>query len=236
MCRTGSPPFMFNYHVFIWHLNYFFYGPSRLPSFYDHLITMFLHVITCLLISQHSIIGAFVFACHPCNHMTSIWLTGRRYSILNILFLLSPLTFLCLSPALIACVISEHRNRSHLFQPPITPLSILKTLILSLQRLSGLFRHSFLYPYDCRPFPSVVPATFLPHTQPVSERYLSIPLIILCSYLPPIAIVLLPVYAFRTIQLMPMYHSIQSFYNYHATAYPTLPKLALLRRLYKSII
>jgi hypothetical protein len=221
------------------------YGAATLYAFnrhlrsyrLDHIITLTLHIITALLIAHVSIIAAFLWSIHPCNHQTAIWLTGRRYSLLNILFLTLLLThtLYLLIPAVL--FIAHHyyhaissRIKKKVPTGEFSAVSILNTVRYTIWRLSGIPRYSFRYPYH-----NVAP--YLPCTQPIAERYLAIPLILTCLLLShiPFIYVIIPLYAFRTIQLIPMYRNIQAFYDYHRYLYPDLEKLVLIARLYPSI-
>lgn len=203
----------------------------------DHMLTLSLHIITALLLSHISFVAALLWSIHPCNHQTSIWLTGRRYSIINILFLTMLITHTIWLLIPLTIFVGIHystairaRIRKSVPLGEYNPTSILRCLWFSAIKLSGVIRYSFRYPYYNT-------APYLPCTQPVAERYLSIPLIIWCLTIStiPFICVILPLYAFRTMQLMPMYYSIQNFYNYHRRLYPHLEKLVLIKNLYPSI-
>lgn len=222
----------------LWHqlkLRLYGCGTFGLDVRKDHLTTLSLHIITAILISHISITAAFLWCTHPCTHQTSTWLTGRRYSLLNILFLILLITHTLwlLLPVVILIARRYYysiRRRMQLSIPigVYTPLSILRCVYYTALSLSGLRRYSFRYPYH-----NVSP--YLPCTQPVAERYLAIPTILLCISLPSVAIVILPIYIFRTLQLQPMYRDIQSFYDYHRYLYPNLEKLVLIAKLYPEI-
>lgn len=214
----------------------FLYGSSpSLSILTNHIITLTLHIITCLLLCHISPVAALLFAIHPCNHQTAVWLNGRRYSVLNILFLVILIThtWWILPPLLL--IVSKFawaqlstRMRCNVPRGIFTPLSIINAIRLSMWRLSGLPRYSFRYPYHNT-------ASFLPYTQPVAERYLSIPLILTCILIAKIPPIIILLYLFRTRQLLPMYADIQSFYDYHHFLYPNLEKLTLFKQLYPEI-
>jgi len=227
------------------------YGPGTFLGFpplatprADHIITLCLHIITCLLISYvFSPLTAIIFSCHPCAHQTSIWLTGRRYSVLNIIFLtiLFTHTYFLFIPLFI--ILTHHfrglyLKRRHLPQAPYTFLNILRTIYHSTIKLSGLGgTHPFtpyLFSYQYSEHPHTT-CSFIPCTQPGAERYLSIPLIYTCFLLSHIPFIL-PILICHTYYLMPMYSSIQSFYDYHKLHNPCSTKLPLLRRLYPQIV
>jgi len=209
------------------------YSHYGLPHPIEHSITLTLHIITVLLISQISPLTALLYSCHPCNHQTAIWLNGRRYSYLNIIVLSCWLLHLwwLLIPVSIAFISFARKQlsmRSDLTQPQFSPF---QTIFVCTAKLLGFYRFSFIYPDG--------PAPFLPQTQPVAERYLSIPLILVCiglSHMPIILICpLFALYALQTHYLIPMYRSIKSFYDHHALMYPGLAKLYLLKSLYPQI-
>lgn len=206
---------------------YRLYGAGTFTTniFWDHATTLTLHTITAIIIAtKFGIIPAFLWSAHPCNHQTAIWMTGRRYQFINITFLLCPWLLVLYVPFVIRQLRARQSRRipSGVF----TASSIARCIWETICRLSGLPKYSFLYPNRNT-------ASYLPYSQPTAERYLSIPIILLCTHLPAWSVWILPIYAYRTLQLMPMYHSIQSFYRYHYSAYPALEKLALLKRLYK---
>ena len=179
-------------------------------------------------------ISALMFSVHPCNHMTSIWLTGRRYSLLNILCLSSLLYPIFILPLVFFGVyviisLKSHANRQAVCdtQPPVNPNTIYKTAITTLQKLSGIYTPSFLAPaYNLIPY--------FPYTQPCAERYLSLPLILLCTLLShtKLTYVLLPLYTYSTLQLIPMYKNIDMFYKYHYIMFSYFPRLGLFSNLY----
>ena len=63
----------------------------------DHTLAILIHTCICVLIymvfgySKVSLMAALLYACHPSNHQTSIWLNGRRYAIAILLLLLAML-------------------------------------------------------------------------------------------------------------------------------------------------
>jgi hypothetical protein len=216
---------------------YAIYGSLPIPVYLDHAITLTLHIITVLLISAISPIAALLFSAHPCNHQTAVWLNGRRYSVLNITFLAILIThtyylFIPLVLIITRFGITQLSARKYYNVPRGTfnTISILNTIRLTLWRLSGIPQYAFRYPYQKT-------APFLPRTQPIAERYLSIPLIITCIALAkvPFICAIMPLYVFRTAQLIPMYANIQSFYDYHRFLYPHLEKLNHIATLYKEI-
>jgi hypothetical protein len=78
-----------------WDIKIRLYGAGTFginPSL-DHALSILLHTCLCVLIymafgySKVSLMAALLYACHPSNHQTSIWLNGRRY-ILAIIFLM----------------------------------------------------------------------------------------------------------------------------------------------------
>lgn len=121
----------------------------------DHAFTLFLHTLTCILINlKFGLLCACLYSIHPLTHQTSVWLTGRRYSILNILFLLFLLTpmpyrLLFLIPVFIYLP-NTYRNytmrlclkTNRSFNPVIT----IKLFGASFLKLFGLYRPMFFYP------------------------------------------------------------------------------------------
>lgn len=71
----------------------------------EHAFTIFLHTMICVLIyltlgvNHISFWAAMLYACHPINNQTSIWLNGRRYAI-NIILVLMMMLIPILSPIL----------------------------------------------------------------------------------------------------------------------------------------
>ncbi len=73
-----------------------FYGCGTLGTniMVDHIFTIFLHSLACVLIylslgkNQISFYAALLYACNPSNNQTSIWLNGRRY-LVNIILILT---------------------------------------------------------------------------------------------------------------------------------------------------
>ena len=204
----------------------------------DHITTLTLHIITAVLISTvFNPIAAILWSVHPCNHQTAIWLTGRRYQILNIAVLMGlVLHFYIIFPILMGGVLHFAYKQLSIRKVRNIPIgqynlmSILNCIIISTHKLSGLYKPYHLYPYT-----NVAP--YLPHTQICAERYLSIPLIFVCFWLShiPYSLLLLPFYVHFTWNIQPMYKNIQSFYDYHRINFPTLPKLFLLKKLYPEI-
>jgi len=62
----------------------------------DHLVTLILHIVNCLMIfgafgsNAVSFMAALLYAAHPANHQTAVWLNGRRYAI-NVFLVLAML-------------------------------------------------------------------------------------------------------------------------------------------------
>lgn len=203
----------------------------------DHATTLSLHIITCVLIAFVSNpVAALLFAAHPANHQTAVWLTGRRYALINILVLTTMLTHtMWLLPiAAIPILIfarKSYAGRTHLPYPSITPIAIARTLGLSLWKLFGFHKPMFIYPHKNA-------LSIAPYSQPVAERHLSIPLIAICMLISnsPLSYALICLYALKTHDLIPMYENIQAFYDYHVVRGLAHSKQVLLKRLYHSIV
>lgn len=202
----------------------------------DHAITLFLHIITCVLIYLAlNPLTAMLYSCHPSNHQTAVWINGRRYALFTIGVLIAYMTHMIyLIPVIVLMLmpwlIDQYKLRSSLPYSPSNLLSILKCIWYSMIKLTGLHRPMFLYPYD-----NV--ASFVPRTQACAERYLTIPLILFLYFISQwqLTYLLVPIYGWQSYRLMPMYGDIQSFYDYHKRCCPTLKKLSLLRQLYPTI-
>ena len=85
-----------------WDLDYLaemFYGAGTVePLWLDHLLTICLHTLSCVLIyvcfgsTPSSFIAAVIYCILPTNLQTSVWLNGRRY-IINVILCLLIVTF-----------------------------------------------------------------------------------------------------------------------------------------------
>lgn len=73
-------------------------GKEKMDFRYDHGFTLFLHILTSILIyfafggNYISLAAALMYSCNPMNTQTSVWLNGRRYLMTVIVVLLMMLT------------------------------------------------------------------------------------------------------------------------------------------------
>lgn len=211
----------------------------------NHITTLSLHILTAVLIAIISPVAAFLYSCHPCNHMTAIWLTGRRYQYLIITTLILTLTHILYLLILVSIPVIYFlyhsqltRHKRHIPRSPYTLPSIRRGITTSALKLSGIgYTPMFMYPYNLPNQPSSAVSSILPYSQPNSERYLNLILPYTCiaiSHIPFSTTLILP-YLYQSIRLQPMYRNIQSFYEYHILLSANNPKLALLNKLYREI-
>lgn len=129
------------------------YGPGtiRLNPRIDHITTLLLHIATALLINKlFNLPTALLWSFHPVNHQVSIWLTGRRYAILNIMVLIILITQIYYFAIPILLILfkhftQRHKERNKLPHSQPTILNVLKAFgfntlkILLPRRILGIY-------------------------------------------------------------------------------------------------